>query len=531
MNFEPWAFDFTLDGMAQKNFEDVAVALRDTDSVAVLKRPVKAGDELLKGPVVLRITENIGAGHKIAIREMADGAPVMKYGQIIGFAQGRIMPGQHVHSHNLVLKDFGRDYQFCAEAKPVNYYPPGEMRYFQGYARPGGRAGTRNYVAVISSVNCSASVSNYVRDRFRNEDFKRDFPNVDGVVAFTHKAGCAMDPGEPHQVLQRVLAGIARHPNISGYVMIGLGCEVNQVDAIRRSHQLDATRPGECAPTFMNIQARGGVRKTVEAGVAAVAELLRAANELRRSPQPISKLVLAENCGGSDGNSGITANPALGVASDELVRHGGTAVLAETPEIYGAEHLLTRRAASREVGEKLVGLIRWWENHARQHNSTIDNNPSHGNKEGGLTNIFEKSLGAVAKGGQSPLAAVYKYAEPIETPGFCFMDTPGYDPVSMTGLVAGGCNIGVFTTGRGSVYGCKPAPCIKVATNTALYDWMEADMDLNAGTILDGTETVEQVGRRIFEKIIAVAGGEKTKSELAGIGDEEFAPWQLGPTY
>jgi altronate hydrolase len=281
----------------------------------------------------------------------------------------------------------------------------------------------------------------------------------------------------------------------------------------------------------MNIQAKGGVRKTVEAGVAAVAELLRAANDLRRSPQPISKLVLAENCGGSDGNSGITANPALGVASDELVRHGGTAVLAETPEIYGAEHLLTRRASSREVGEKLVGLIRWWENHARQHNSSIDNNPSHGNKEGGLTNIFEKSLGAVAKGGQSPLAAVYKYAEPITTPGFCFMDTPGYDPVSMTGLVAGGCNIGVFTTGRGSVYGCKPAPCIKVATNTTLYDWMEADMDLNAGTILDGTETVEQVGRRIFEKIIAVAGGEKTKSELAGIGDEEFAPWILGPTF
>ena len=242
-------------------------------------------------------------------------------------------------------------------------------------------------------------------------------------------------------------------------------------------------------------------------------------------------MILAENCGGSDGNSGITANPALGVASDELVRYGGTSVLAETPEIYGAEHLLTRRAVSREVGEKLVALIRWWENHAKQYGASIDNNPSHGNKEGGLTNIYEKSLGAVAKGGQSPLAAVYQYAEPITTPGFCFMDTPGYDPVSMTGLVAGGCNVGVFTTGRGSVYGCKPAPCLKVATNTALYQWMEEDMDINAGTILDGTETVEQVGRRIFEKIIAVASGEKTKSELAGLGDEEFAPWQLGPTF
>jgi altronate hydrolase len=265
--------------------------------------------------------------------------------------------------------------------------------------------------------------------------------------------------------------------------------------------------------------------------VQAITKLLPIANSQRRTTQPISKLILAENCGGSDGNSGITANPALGVASDELVRYGGTSVLAETPEIYGAEHLLVRRAADRKTGEKLLGFIRWWEEHARQHHATIDNNPSYGNREGGLTTIYEKSLGAVAKGGQSPLAAVYAYAEQVTTPGFCFMDTPGFDPVSMTGLVCGGCNLGVFTTGRGSVYGCKPAPCIKVATNTPLYDWMRDDIDLNAGTILDGTESVDQVGHRIFEKIIAVASGEKTKSEEAGIGDEEFAPWILGPTF
>jgi altronate hydrolase len=413
----------------------------------------------------------------------------------------------------------------------VNYHPEEAMRHFDGYERPDGKAGTRNYLAVVSNVNCSASVSNYVRDRFRTPDFKRDWPNVDGVIAFTHKSGCAIDPGEPQQLLQRVLAGIARHPNISAYVMIGLGCETNQVEAIRRAHKLDEVQPGEFAPAFMNIQTTGGVRKTVAAGVVAVSKLLSSADQLRRSPQPIGKLILAENCGGSDGNSGITANPALGVASDELVRYGGTSVLAETPEIYGAEHLLTRRAVSREVAEKLLERIRWWENHVREHNTSIDNNPSPGNKEGGLTNIYEKSLGAVAKGGQSPLAAVYRYAEPIVVPGFCFMDTPGYDPVSMTGLVAGGCNIAVFTTGRGSVYGCKPAPCIKVATNTPMYNWMEEDMDINAGTILEIGETVEQVGRRIFEKILAVAGGEKTKSELTGMGDEEFAPWQLGPTF
>ena len=515
----------------QEKFDAFALRLRETDDVAVIKRPVKAGTELFNDSLRMTTTRDIPAGHKMAIQPIPDGAPVKKYGQVIGFAKGDIAPGDHVHTHNLIVRDFARDYAFCADVKPVDYYPPEKAASFQGFARPGGRVGTRNYLAVISSVNCSASVSHYVKDRFKTEEVRRDFPNVDGVIAFTHKSGCAIQPGEPHQLLMRVLAGIARHPNIAGYVMIGLGCEVNQVQFIRTDFKLDELKPGEAAPTFLTIQNTGGVRKTVDAAAAAVAKLLPVANDLRRTPRPISRLILAENCGGSDGNSGITANPALGVASDELVRYGGTSVMAETPEIYGAEHLLTRRAVSREVGEKLVSFIRWWEHHVRQHHATIDNNPSYGNKEGGLTTIYEKSLGAIAKGGQSPLAAVYHYAEPITASGFCYMDTPGYDPVSMTGLVCGGCNIGVFTTGRGSVYGCKPTPCIKVATNTPLYRWMEEDMDINAGTILDGTETVEQVGRRILEKIIAVASGEKTKSELAGIGDEEFAPWILGPTF
>ncbi len=515
----------------QEKFDAFALRLRDTDDVAVIKRSVKAGTELLSDSLCMTTTRDIPAGHKMAIQPIPDGAPVKKYGQVIGFAKGDIAPGDHVHTHNLVVKDFARDYAFCADARPVDSYPAEKVPSFRGFARPGGRVGTRNYLAVISSVNCSASVSHYVKDRFKTEEIRRDFPNVDGVIAFTHKSGCAIQPGEPHQLLMRVLAGIARHPNIAGYVMIGLGCEVNQVQFIRTDFKLDELKPGESAPTFLTIQNTGGVRKTVDAAAAAVAKLLPVANDLHRTAQPISRLILAENCGGSDGNSGITANPALGVASDELVRYGGTSVLAETPEIYGAEHLLTRRAVSREVGEKLVSLIRWWEQHVRQHNATIDNNPSYGNKEGGLTTIYEKSLGAIAKGGQSPLAAVYHYAEPITASGFCYMDTPGYDPVSMTGLVCGGCNIGVFTTGRGSVYGCKPTPCIKVATNTPLYRWMQDDMDINAGTILDGTETVEQVGRRILEKIIAVASGERTKSELAGIGDEEFAPWILGPTF
>ncbi|HAB19932.1 MAG TPA: hypothetical protein DCE44_26315 [Verrucomicrobiales bacterium] len=351
------------------------------------------------------------------------------------------------------------------------------------------------------------------------------------MIAFTHKSGCCVQPGEPHAMLQRVLTGVARHPNVFGYVMIGLGCEGHQVSGLRADAKLDQLHVGDPPPTFLNIQQQGGVQKTVESAAAAFAKLLPAANAAKRTPQPLSQLVLALNCGGSDGASGITANPALGVASDELVRHGGTSVLAETPEIYGAEHLLTRRALTREIGEQLLAHIRWWEQYVKLFGASIDNNPSPGNKEGGLTTIYEKSLGALAKGGQAPLSAVYKYAERITRPGFAFMDTPGFDPVSMTGLVCGGCNIGVFTTGRGSVYGCKPSPCLKVATNTALYDWMRDDMDINAGTILDGTETVAEVGHRIFEKILDVANGERTKSEAQGLGDEEFAPWILGPTF
>jgi altronate hydrolase len=385
-------------------------------------------------------------------------------------------------------------------------------------------------LAVISSVNCSASVARFARERFPDEEVRRNHPNVDGVVAFTHKSGCSLQLGEPLDVLQRVLVGMASHPNIGGCVMIGLGCEVNQLD------QLQARMPREArlrddASSYLNIQDMGGVQRAVDAAVAVLEKLLPRADACRRTPQPLSKIVLAEQCGGSDAHSGITANPALGVASDLLVRHGGASVLAETPEIYGAEHLLVSRAADRQARERLIERIRWWERHTRQYEASIDNNPTPGNKEGGLTTIYEKSLGAVAKGGQSPLVGVYEYAEPITTSGLCFMDTPGNDPVSLTGQVSGGCNVAVFTTGRGSVYGCKPTPCIKVASNTALYDRMSDDMDLNAGAILDGSETVDRMGHRIFEEIIRVASGHRTKSEAAGIGDEEFAPWILGPTF
>jgi len=509
----------------------VAIRLHAEDDVVVLKQTLKVGAEFEDETQWVRVRQEVRRGHKLAIRNVPEGAPVRRYGQVIGFATRDISVGEHVHTQNLEVRDFSRDYEYGTSAVPLPLLEPGQERSFPGILRPSGRVGTRNYIAVISSVNCSASTSQYVRARFPLEQLRRDFPNVDGVIAFTHKSGCCVQPGEPWAILQRVLVGIARHPNIAGYIMIGLGCEGHQLNVIRERAGLDQVKPGEAAPFFVNIQQQGGVQKTVDAAVAAVTTMLPQANAVRRSAQSLRHLFLAMNCGGSDGASGITANPALGVASDELIRHGGTSVLAETPEIYGAEHLLTRRAVSREVGERLITHIRWWEEHVRQHGASIDNNPSPGNKEGGLTTIYEKSLGALAKGGQAPLTDVIRYAETVQGPGLVFMDTPGFDPVSMTGLVCGGCNVGVFTTGRGSAYGCKPMPCIKVATNTTLYDWMRDDMDLNAGTVLDGTETVAQVGQRIFEEILAVAGGKRTKSEQQGIGDEEFAPWILGPTF
>ena len=509
----------------------IVLRLRQGDHVGVLKKTVKVGVELVDEDSKFTTTATIPAGHKIALLPVSDGEPIRKYGQIIGFARGNISPGDQVHSHNLVCKPYEREHAFCADYEPTEFYPESERRNFQGYARPGGRAGTRNYVAVISNVNCSNSVSRHVAKRFEGADFRKKFPGIDGVIALKTQGGCGVEPGGPMQIIRRTLGNMARHPNIAGYVMVGLGCEDNQIAGIREDYDLDNLSEGEVRPEFMSIQGTGGSLKAIEAAVRAVENILPKVADAKRTEQPLSKLLLAENCGGSDGNSGCTANPALGEASDELVRQGGTSVLAETTEIYGAEHLLTNRAVSPDVAEKLMRQIRWWEEYARRHDSTIDNNPSIGNKEGGLTTIYEKSLGALAKGGQSPLMAVYDYAEKIDTQGLGFMDTPGYDPISMTGLVAGGCNVGVFTTGRGSVYGCKPAPCIKVATNTALYEWMEEDMDINAGTIIDGTETVAEVGARIFGKIISVASGEKTKSELNGIGDEEFQPWFPGPQY
>jgi altronate hydrolase len=464
----------------------------------------------------------VPTGHKIARRAISAGEPVRRYGQIIGLATVDIAEGDHVHSHNLGMSDFARGGAVGSAFRPTEYVL--EPASFEGFVRADGRVGTRNYVGIICSVNCSAMVARAIADQFKGDGLK-GFPAVDGVVPITHSQGCGMDSqGEAMAVLQRTLGGYACHPNFGAVLLIGLGCETNQIAGLLDAQSL-ALGP---RLRTMSIQDEGGTVSTIRLGVERVKELLAEANLDSRTKVSASRLTLGLQCGGSDGYSGITANPALGAAVDLLVAQGGAAILSETPEIYGAEHLLTARAASPAIADKLTAKIAWWEEYASRNGGEMDNNPSPGNKAGGLTTILEKSLGAVAKGGTSGLMDVVDYAQRVSTPGLNFMDTPGYDPVSATGQVAGGANLIAFTTGRGSVYGCKPTPSLKLATNNALFQAMGDDMDYNAGPVVDGSLSIAEAGRQIFELMLATASGQLSRSEVHGFGADEFVPWQLG---
>jgi len=500
---------------------DLTIRLHPDDDVVIARAEIPAGTLIRKEKVSAVVT--IPAGHKLAARDIAQGQAVRRYNQIIGFAARPIKAGEHVHVHNIAMGDFARDYAFSSLRKNTDYVS--SPATFLGIRREDGRVATRNYIGILTSVNCSATVAKMVADHFRTR--LDDFPNVDGVVALTHKTGCGMaSEGEGMEVLRRTMAGYARHPNFFATQVIGLGCEANQINHLLTTQNLKRT---DRLHAF-TIQEKGGTSKAVREGIARIQAILPQADKVKREAVPASHLVLGLQCGGSDGYSGISANPALGAAVDLLVKNGGTAILSETPEIYGAEHLLTRRSISREVGEKLIARIRWWEDYTARNKMEMNNNPSPGNKAGGLTTILEKSLGAVAKGGTTNLVDVYEYAQPVTARGFVYMDTPGYDPVSATGQVAGGANMICFTTGRGSAYGCKPAPSLKLATNTPLFVHQEEDMDFNCGTIVEGTETIQQAGARFFELVLRVASGEKTKSEALGYGDDEFAPWTIGAT-
>ena len=496
--------------------------LHPNDNVLVAKTALALGQEISE--LGVRTRAQVPAGHKIAARRIAAGEQVKKYDTVIGVATRDLEPGDYVHSHNLQLVDYYRDPAFGADVQPVDYVPEAERATFQGFVRPGGGVGTRNFIGILSSVNCSATVIKRIAAHFTPERLAA-YPHVDGVAAFAQTSGCGMSsPSEHFDVLRRTLAGYARHPNLAGVLIVGLGCERNQVDSLVDSQGL---KEGKLLRTMV-MQDVGGTRATIEAGIRAIEEMLPIANEARRTTVSASHLKIGLECGGSDGFSGITANPGLGAAMDILVRHGGTAILSETPEIHGVEFMLTRRAISPEVGQKLLDRLAWWEKYTAGQNAQFNGVVGHGNQAGGLANIFEKSLGSAMKGGTTPLRAVYEYAEPITENGFVFMDSPGYDPVASTGQIASGAQLICFTTGRGSMFGSKPAPTIKLASNTPMFTRLEEDMDINCGVVIDGECTVAELGQRIFEQILRHASGEQTKSELLGLGDHEFVPWHMG---
>ena len=494
------------------------IVLNKNDNVAVTPFIIPAKTKI-EGQNISSI-DDIPFGHKICLKNVNKGDPVIKYDQIIGFASKNINPGEHVHSHNLEFKDFDRKFKVIEKKSIIN--EKSEL-FFNGIMRDNGQVATRNYIGIISTVNCSATVTKMISEKIKQSNILKDFPNIDGIVPITHSTGCGMNTeSEGMQIFQRTIDGFKNHPNFSHVFVLGLGCECAQVDIFKDNvKQHDRVH-------FLTIQDEGGTKKIVDKVLSEIKNLLVISNNVKREPLSVNNITLALQCGGSDGYSGISANPALGVAADMLVKQGGSSILSETPEIYGAEHLLINRANKQETADKLIAKIKWWQHYTSINNSSMDNNPAPGNKKGGLTTILEKSLGAVAKGGNSVLEDVLSYAEPLKNKGFNFMDSPGYDPVSVTGQVASGANVICFTTGRGSCFGCKPAPSLKLSTNTTMYEKMIEDMDINCGTIIEGKEEIEEVGKKIFELVIATASGSSTKSELNGYGDEEFNPWQVG---
>ncbi|MDA9065302.1 altronate dehydratase family protein [Candidatus Pelagibacter sp.] len=494
------------------------IVLNKNDNVAVTPFIIPAKTKI-EGQNISSI-DDIPFGHKICLKTVNKGDPVIKYDQIIGFASKNINPGEHVHSHNLEFKDFDRKFKVIEKKSIIN--EKSEL-FFNGIMRDNGQVATRNYIGIISTVNCSATVTKMISEKIKQSNILKDFPNIDGIVPITHSTGCGMNTeSEGMQIFQRTIDGFKNHPNFSHVFVLGLGCECAQVDIFKDNvKQHDRVH-------FLTIQDEGGTKKIVDKVLSEIKNLLVISNNVKREPLSVNNITLALQCGGSDGYSGISANPALGVAADMLVKQGGSSILSETPEIYGAEHLLINRANKQETADKLIAKIKWWQHYTSINNSSMDNNPAPGNKKGGLTTILEKSLGAVAKGGNSVLEDVLSYAEPLKNKGFNFMDSPGYDPVSVTGQVASGANVICFTTGRGSCFGCKPAPSLKLSTNTTMYEKMIEDMDINCGTIIEGKEEIEEVGKKIFELVIATASGSSTKSELNGYGDEEFNPWQVG---
>ena len=495
------------------------IKLNEKDNIGIAPMDIPQNININYG---IRSINNIPYGHKISLKKIKSGDFIFKYGQIIGISNKNIEPGEHVHSHNMGYSEFKREY--IRKDIRNDIIKSEKTEYFKGFKRNNGSSGTRNYIGLISTVNCSATVVKKISDKINNYLKNNNFDNIDGAVCLKHSSGCGMNTsGYAMNVFNRTIEGFKIHPNFGKVFVIGLGCECAQISLYNNDQEKRNIE-------YLNIQDEGGTNEIITKVTSKIINQLNEINSISRTNIPVSELTVALQCGGSDSYSGITANPALGFASDMIIDHGGTTLLSETPEIYGAEHLLFEKSSNEKNIDKLNKQIEWWKKYVASNDSTLDNNPSPGNKKGGLTTILEKSLGAVSKAGNRNMVDVLDYAEQVKTKGFNFMNSPGYDPVSVTGQVASGANVICFTTGRGSCFGFKPTPSIKIATNTNMYNKLSEDMDINAGTIMDNVASVNEVGKEIFDKIISVASGEKSKSEINDYGDDEFNPWIIGAT-
>nr|WP_315416807.1 altronate dehydratase family protein [uncultured Pseudomonas sp.] len=497
------------------------IRLDPNDNVIVARTAVAADVEVPSEG--LTTLHDIPAGHKVVTTFLAKGDPVLKYNTIIGYAGEDVPPGTWMHSHNILFDEVVKDYAFAQGYQPTHYIPPAERAIFQGIVREDGAIATRNFIGIFVLGNAAGTVARKIADGFKKGRLEA-FPNVDGVVAYVHQQGDTMEAsGEAIDMLRRTISGFIRNPNIAAALIVAQGSEVNDLLTFLRSENLQL---GANLKTLI-IDQEGGSQSAIIKGRELVAGMLSRVNEVRRQPVSAEHLIVGLQCGGSDGFSGLSANPALGAAVDILVRHGGTAILSETSEIFGVEQTLTRRACSREVGQKLVDRMNWWLEYNAGRDTQLNGKVSPGNNAGGIANVLEKSLGGAKKGGNSPLMEVYEFAQPVTEYGLVFMDTPGYDPCSATGQIAGGANMVMFTTGRGSCFGSTPSPTIKLASNTPMYERMVADMDINCGVIIDGIETLPELGQKIFEALLWHASGERTKSEISGVGENEFVPWPL----
>lgn len=498
------------------------IRLEPEDNVVVARHGTPAGTVIPEEGITL--IDDVPAGYKCASRDIKKGEEIRKYNAVIGYAAEDIKAGTVVHSHNILFDKMEPDYAYGADCHPVTLLPKKDRRTFLGYVRPNGRIGTRNYIGILVCSNCAATVARKISAHFTRKVLEK-YPNVDGVVPFITDLGCGMEQsGEPLDLLRRTISGYVRNPNMGGAVIVALGCERNNIDALFETEHL---KP-DLLLGKMTIQEIGGTAAAIRHGISLVEKMLPSVNDVHRVPCSAEHLCVALQCGGSDGFSGLSANPSLGKAMDILVKNGGTCILSETTEIFGAQHILTRRAVSEAVGKKLIDRIHWWQKQTEGRDCQINGKVSPGNNKGGISNVLEKSLGGVKKGGSTPLQAVYEYAHPVTARGLVFMDTPGYDPIVATGQIAGGANVMCFTTGRGSCFGAVVCPVIKIASNTPLYQHMKEDMDINCGGVIDGVATNEEMGKLIFDQILDVASGNYTKSELLGVGEDEFIPWPIG---